>query len=1078
MAISLASTYVSVRPDFTVFRREVRAELTRLAASNDAKIRPVLDPTNFRAQWRVFAATYLRDQTITIRPVLAPGGLSRSAFNARDLAIRVRLDLTAFRAQWRIFAATYLNVIHRIHVHPVISATAVTGMIDAFSDAGGRSGISFGRSFRLKMIAALIVGLLPMLAPLMSILGSLVQASSALFATMPLLIAGAAVSVTALVLVFHNLKDAIEGAFSGTPTEKQAEAYEKLSASAKTFVQILLDTRTKLKGLQTEVQEAFFRPFLAGFRDLVASPVIRQLRAELALIAASAGVAGSEVSSVFADSAKTGQFATLLAGIRSTFEGIAQVVPAMAKMFLTLAVAAQPFVNVLKAEILSSLFQLADLVDNAAKDGRLAKFFNDGLTALQQFVAVVKNLGSIFKSIFDAFTGGSTTALDSLARLTGQFAAFLESAQGQAILGLLAQKLQLIGDVITDILGPIMPLAIKLAQTISGPLSAGIERILPGLNNFITALVIGLTPILESLAPVFDRLVSVVVEFAVLALREMTKHIDMLMPVLQELIAKIGPQLIPVVEAFGEALLALLPLVPLFTQLLLAWMPLLIALVPVFSAMIKVTTFFWEVLAFLITRIINVIAFFAQFAQAGGKVGLALKIVADAIIVAWDAVVSWFRTKIAPSFMKALDDIGGFFAKLGRSLAQAATDIRNVWDAAWAFLRDRVFAPLTNSITQGIPNAFRQGVGFIGAQWDRLKAIARSPVEFFINTVVNRGIVGTFNAVAKWIPGLGTVSEVHPPGFAYGGEYSGPVAGRPSTTDNVIARGPSGEPIGLATGEFVVRATQAQKHMHLLHAINGGMAGYAGGGIIDAITDPAGWVREKVGDVLGRIPGGGRMADVIRGLGTRMVDGLVKLVKDKLLGGASGFLRGLGPGFGTWPASPGAQRGDSGVWRTIVALIMGTGPLSGSFGNAYRPGDPLWHGSGRAVDWMGYNQDALATLLSLLRPLELIHRTNRRDYAYTRGLNRGSFSSGLMQAHRNHIHIAMSGGGLLAKVFDGGGVWKPGEVGVNTGNRNELVVPEGMKVSLSDETIERFGQALARVLMGSAAGTLQLGRTR
>jgi len=127
------------------------------------------------------------------------------------------------------------------------------------------------------------------------------------------------------------------------------------------------------------------------------------------------------------------------------------------------------------------------------------------------------------------------------------------------------------------------------------------------------------------------------------------------------------------------------------------------------------------------------------------------------------------------------------------------------------------------------------------------------------------------------------------------------------------------------------------------------------------------------------------------------------------------------PSFGNWPSSPGAQRGDSGVWRSIVALIKSTGPLSGSFGNAYRPGDPLWHGSGRAVDWMGFNQDRLATFLAARRPLELIHRTNRRDYAYTRGVNKGSFNNSLMQAHRNHVHIAMAGGGVINEPVAGVG---------------------------------------------------------
>jgi TP901 family phage tail tape measure protein len=124
------------------------------------------------------------------------------------------------------------------------------------------------------------------------------------------------------------------------------------------------------------------------------------------------------------------------------------------------------------------------------------------------------------------------------------------------------------------------------------------------------------------------------------------------------------------------------------------------------------------------------------------------------------------------------------------------------------------------------------------------------------------------------------------------------------------------------------------------------------------------------------------------------------------------------PDFGSWPSSPSAQRGDSGVWRQVLALIK-SGPDTGSFGNAYRPGDPKWHGSGRAVDWMGYNQDALASFLAAKRPLELIHRTRNRDYAYTRGVNKGSFNNALMEAHRNHIHIAMANGGVIREPVFG-----------------------------------------------------------
>jgi TP901 family phage tail tape measure protein len=124
--------------------------------------------------------------------------------------------------------------------------------------------------------------------------------------------------------------------------------------------------------------------------------------------------------------------------------------------------------------------------------------------------------------------------------------------------------------------------------------------------------------------------------------------------------------------------------------------------------------------------------------------------------------------------------------------------------------------------------------------------------------------------------------------------------------------------------------------------------------------------------------------------------------------------------FGHWPSSPGAQRGDSGVWRKIVALVNASG-IPHHFGNAYRPGDPLWHGSGRAVDFMGYNQDRLAQffLARQSQVLELIHRTDSRDY----GITRGHYNAMPHQwpLHRNHLHIAMNNGGVITEPVMGVG---------------------------------------------------------
>lgn len=149
--------------------------------------------------------------------------------------------------------------------------------------------------------------------------------------------------------------------------------------------------------------------------------------------------------------------------------------------------------------------------------------------------------------------------------------------------------------------------------------------------------------------------------------------------------------------------------------------------------------------------------------------------------------------------------------------------------------------------------------------------------------------------------------------------------------------------------------------------------------------------------------------------------------------------------FGHWPSSPGAQRGDSGVWRKIVALVKGSG-IPYHFGNAYRPGDPLWHGSGRAVDFMGYNQDRLAQFFMARenQVLELIHRTKTRDY----GVTRGHYNAMPHQwpLHRNHLHIAMKNGGTITEPVMGigasGATYSLGE-----NYQSERVVPNWQPAS-------------------------------
>ncbi|MDX3044061.1 replication protein, partial [Streptomyces caniscabiei] len=71
-----------------------------------------------------------------------------------------------------------------------------------------------------------------------------------------------------------------------------------------------------------------------------------------------------------------------------------------------------------------------------------------------------------------------------------------------------------------------------------------------------------------------------------------------------------------------------------------------------------------------------------------------------------------------------------------------------------------------------VSDAFGKAKDGIKLAWDKVKGIAKGPVAFVINTVYNKGIVGTWNKVAKAF-GAPPLKEFHPEGFRRGGVLAG-----------------------------------------------------------------------------------------------------------------------------------------------------------------------------------------------------------------------------------------------------------------------------------------------------------------
>ena len=148
------------------------------------------------------------------------------------------------------------------------------------------------------------------------------------------------------------------------------------------------------------------------------------------------------------------------------------------------------------------------------------------------------------------------------------------------------------------------------------------------------------------------------------------------------------------------------------------------------------------------------------FDAIGSAIGWAWNSVLRPIFNAWSTL---FRTVLGPAFNW-----------LYRTIIKPAFDgIGSAVKWVWEHVLRPVFDKLGGFIKNTIPKAFDQGVKAIKTAWDKIQEIAKAPVRFVINTVINDGLIAGFNNIARPL-GVKELARVAlPPGFADGG-YTGP----------------------------------------------------------------------------------------------------------------------------------------------------------------------------------------------------------------------------------------------------------------------------------------------------------------
>lgn len=199
----------------------------------------------------------------------------------------------------------------------------------------------------------------------------------------------------------------------------------------------------------------------------------------------------------------------------------------------------------------------------------------------------------------------------------------------------------------------------------------------------------------------------------------------------------------------------------------------------------------------------------------------------------------WAGVKIYFGFVRAgFRAVGAGAMWLWKNaVSPALSGIKSVLSDAYSVGIRPVLDKMRSAVGK-VSDAFRTAKDGIKLAWDKVKGIAKGPVAFVINTVYNKGIVGTWNKVAKAF-GAPKLSEFHPEGFATGGVLPGYTPGR----DVHLAALSGGEAVmrpewTRAVGPGYVNAMNAAARGGGVSGVQRalGLPGFADGGIF-------GWVK-------------------------------------------------------------------------------------------------------------------------------------------------------------------------------------------------------------------------------------------
>lgn len=577
-----------------------------------------------------------------------------------------------------------------------------------------------------------------------------------LAAALPGLLVGAGVAAGVLKASLAGVGDAVKAAFETDP-KKFEEALKKLSPAARTFAQSVRDAAPSLKQFQQGLQESFFQ---AGHFDSIVKKAVGTLKGmqgPLNGLAAQFGDLGRRVAN-FALSADSVTFVT--SAIEHFKTGLDKASGGLIPMLTGLrdvGTVGLPLMDRLGAAVGRVGEQFGAWLTEVAGDGRLQQWIDTAIATLKTLGGILANVGSILSSVFQAAgeTGGGL--LNTIKTITGEFAAFLNSAKG-------SEAIRSLFTGIAAVAGALAPVITTLVGALAGALGPALATIATGVGPVLLQVV-------EALAPAFGPLATAIADVVTAvapSLPALAQLVSMLAQLAGGALSTLATTMAPVISLLGGAFTAaLVQLQPAIDQIVAqlpgfasAGVQLANALLPLVPAIVEfataVTQALLPFLPQLMTSFQQLVPPIVQIATImGGQLASSLAALIPYLPTIIGFLVGLHTTMFTLvaqglSFVAFVLKVGqaimGLPGMVGPAIAAFKNFIANAFNAVIALARQFPFR-----VGQGIGVLLSVLINGARIAWNGLKSAFVAGINFAVNTA--RTLPGRVRSAIAALPG-------------------------------------------------------------------------------------------------------------------------------------------------------------------------------------------------------------------------------------------------------------------------------------------------------------------------------------